>query len=216
MDAYVASPLGWHRFLQVAGGLMALLMYVPLLFNVVRDRGVGQSFAMWALWGALDTTITVSLFAQHGNFWLTLCFAAGSTFLAGLLLWWGRVSWGWLETVILFLVAGCLVVWKVSGPRNATIATTLAIVIAGTPGMLELWRNPQPAVARIWAGFTAANLMALFGGLSWSIEERFAPGLFTVQALAMTLVSLRKKGARECPGSRLTLADKGRGAVESP
>jgi hypothetical protein len=184
--------MDWHRYVQIAGGVTALIMYVPLIISVARKDGAGQSFAMWALWGAMDTIVTISLIDQHGNFWLTLCFAAGSIILSALLLWRGRFSWGRLETVILLLVAVCLIIWKSSGPQNATIATTVAILIAGTPGLVELWRNPDRAVARIWTGFTLANLLALIGGLSWSIEERFAPAAFLVQALAMTVIGFRR------------------------
>ena len=87
---------------------------------------------------------------------------------------------------------------------------TVAIVIAGLPGMVELWRNPQPFVARVWAGYTVANLLALAGGSAWVIEERFAPAVFSVQTTVLVLVgSRRKRGER-------THVEAGRRRVEMP
>ncbi len=182
-----------NDLLKISGGLLALLMIIPLVVSAVRQNGAGQSFAMWALWALLDTTVTVSLFAQRGNFWLTAGFALGSALLAGVLLVKGRFFWGWVESLIAALVVVCLVIWKLSGPQVATVATTVAIVVAGVPGMIELWRSPQRAQALVWAGYTVANLLALIGGAGWSIEERFAPSVFAVQTAALMALGLRTK-----------------------
>lgn len=170
-------------------------MYAPLLRDTLRNHGAGQSFAMWALWAVLDSTVTLSLIAQRGNFWLALGLAAGSVSLAVLLLLKGRFAWSRLETGILMLVIVCLVIWNGSGPKWATIATTTAIVLAGVPGMLELWRNPDPRLGRIWLGFTLANLLSLCGGLSWTVADRFAPGVFALQTVTFAAIAYRTKSA---------------------
>jgi len=188
--------VNYNDLLKISAGVLALLLYVPLIIGAWRNNGAGQSFAMWALWAVLDTLITISLILQNGNFWLTAGFATGSIVLSLLLLAKGRFAWGRLETAILLLVLVCLAIWKFSGPQMATVATTLAIFIAGLPGLIELWRNPQPAVARIWLGYTIANLMALLGGSAWTIEERFTPGVLAVQTFALVVVGYRTK-----PGS---------------
>jgi len=182
-----------HDILKISAGVLALVLYLPLIRSAWRDNGAGHSFAMWALWAVLDTTITISLILRDGNFWLTAGFAAGSIILSLALLAKGRFTWGGLETVVLLLVLACLAIWKFSGPRRAIVATTLAIFIAGLPGLIELWKNPQPSVARIWLGYTIANLMAFLGGSTWTLEERFAPSIFAVQTLALTVVGYRTK-----------------------
>jgi hypothetical protein len=182
-----------NDLLKISGGLLALLMIIPLVVSAVRQNGAGQSFAMWALWALLDTTVTVSLIVQRGNFWLTAGFALGSLVLAAVLLAKGRFAWSWVESLIAALVVVCLAIWTLSGPQVATVATTGAIVIAGVPGMIALWRSPQRAQALVWAGYTVANLLALVGGTAWSIEERFAPAVFAVQTLALMAIGLRGK-----------------------
>jgi hypothetical protein len=45
---------------------------------------------------------------------------------------------------------------------------------------IAMLRNPQPSAGKIWAGFTAANLLSFFGGTAMTLEERLVPAAFTV------------------------------------
>jgi hypothetical protein len=181
-----------HDFLRISSGVLALFMYVPFVLRALKDGGKGQSFAMWALWAVLDTTMTISLIVQGGNYLLTAGFSIGSIVLAMILLTQGRATWSGFETFILTLVVICLAAWTVSGPKMATVATTAAILIAGIPGAIELWRHPEPAMGRLWGGYAVANLLALFGGHSWTIEERLAPAVFTLQTVLMMAIGYRR------------------------
>lgn len=167
-----------HALLKLAGGLIAMGLYLPMILEIIRARGAGQSFATWGLWAVLDTILTVTLWQQHGNYLLSLGFAVGGVALAAVLLAQGIWTWGRFETVIALLVLASLAVWAFSGPRNATIAVTTAVCIAGVPGFVEMLRRPQPAAGRLWAGFTVANLLAFFGGTAMTVGERLAPAAF--------------------------------------
>src|SRR5436305_12108128 len=135
--------MDFHGSLKLAGGLMALLLFIPLVAGILKSGTEGQSCATWLLWGLLDTVLTISLLAQHGNFWLPLGFAIGDLFLVVLLLVKRQFRWGWFETAIFGLVIACLLAWKVSGPRTATIASTLGVCFAGIPGLLAMWKQLQ-------------------------------------------------------------------------
>src|SRR5450631_1268742 len=111
-----------HDILKLAGGVMALALFVPMIVEIVRTRGAGQSFATWGLWAMLDSMLTITLWQQHGNYLLSLGFAV--------------------------MVLASLAVWKFSGPRNATIAVTTAICIAGIPGIVEMVRKPQRSAGK--------------------------------------------------------------------
>ena len=186
--------MDFHNFLKIAGGLGALVLFVPMAVEAIKDGGAGQSFATWLLWAALDTILTISLFQQHGNYLLPLGFAVGSATLTSLLLFKGRFAWGHMESVILALMLGCLIGWKLGGAKTATVAATLGICLAGVPGLLELWRNPQRKVGNIWGWYVLANGLAFLGGTAMTLEERFAPGVFAAYSLLLFFAS-RKPGA---------------------
>ena len=185
--------MDFSQALKLAGGALALLLFIPMIAETLRAGGAGQSFATWLLWAALDVILVGSLVQQHGNFLVMLGFAIGDIALAGLLLWQRRVAWGWFETVILLLVAGCLAVWRFGGAREATLASTAGVCIAGMPGLVKLWKNPERKLGNIWAGYALANLFSFLGGTAMTVEERFAPGAFAVFSLMMFAASRKKK-----------------------
>ena len=186
------ADMDFHATLNLTGGVLVLLLFIPMIAVAMKDDAAGQSFAMWMLWTALDLILTVSLFEQHGNYLVSLGFAVGDAFMTVLLLVKGRFVWGRFETVILVLVLGCLVGWKLGGPVTATVATTLGICVAGIPGLVELWKNPQRKVGHIWAAYVVANGLAFWGGRTMTIEQRFAPGVFAGFSLLMFLASRRR------------------------
>jgi hypothetical protein len=174
-----------HDILKLAGGVIAMGLYAPMIVEIIRARGAGQSFATWGLWAVLDSILTVTLWQQHGNYLLSLGFALGGIALTIVLLVKGDWTWGKFETVIALMVLASLTVWKFSGPRNATIAVTAAVCIAGIPGFIEMLRQPQRAAGKVWAGFTVANILAFFGGAAMTVEERLVPAAFTALCALM-------------------------------
>ena len=182
-----------HQILKLAGGIMALALFAPLIAGVFKDGGVGQSFSTWLLWAALDTTATLSIYQQRGNYLVVLGFALGGMMMTLALLYMGRFGWGRFDTVILLLVIACLVVWGVGGAKLATIAATVGICIAGIPGLVALWREPDRKLGNIWGAYVLANGISYFGGTAMTVEERFAPGVFAVQSLVLFAISRRPK-----------------------
>jgi hypothetical protein len=184
-----------HDALKLAGGVGALALFVPMAARIIKDNGAGQSFATWLLWAALDSILTISLFLQHGNYLLPLGFAAGGIALTALLLVHGRFAWSRLDSVFLVLVLGCLAGWKLGGAKTATVAATLGICLAGIPGLVELWRNPQRKVGNIWGWYVLANGLSFLGGTAMTVEERFAPAVFAVFSAVMVIAGFRKRPA---------------------
>lgn len=187
--------MDYHQGFKIAGGLMALLLFIPMISGILKDGAEGQSCATWMLWGALDTVLTISVIEQRGNFLLPLGFAIGDVLLVVLLLAKRRFQWGRFETIILLLVIGCTAGWKIGGPKIATIAATLGICVAGIPGWLAMLRQPQRKVGNVWAGYILANGLSFFGGTAMIVEERFAPGVFALCSLAMFAASRMSKKA---------------------
>jgi hypothetical protein len=181
--------MDYHESLRIAGGALALLLFIPLLRSINKEGAEGQSCATWFLWGLLDTVLTISVIEQRGNFYLPLGFAIGDLLLVIFLLVKGHFRWGWFETAILVMVIGCVVGWKLAGPKIATVSATMGICIAGIPGLVAVLKNPQPKVGNVWAAYVLANLLSFLGGSAMTIEERFAPGVFALCALVMFAAS---------------------------
>ncbi len=167
-------------------------MYIPMIRDVLKQGGAGQSFAMWGLWAALDTMLAIALWVQHGNYLLPLGYSVGGVALTLVLLKQGGFSWGKFETIISLLVLVCIVIWKFSGPREASIAVTAAVCLAALPGLVEMLRQPQPASRKVWVGFTVASTLSFFGGTTMTVEERLTPAAFTILSLLMLAASFRR------------------------
>src|SRR5690348_9659947 len=101
-----------HQGLKISGGLLALLLFIPMIARIIKYGAEGQSGAAWLLWGALDAILTVSLIQQAGNFLLPLGFAIGDIALVVLLLAKGKFNWSRFDSGILGLVTGCVIAWK--------------------------------------------------------------------------------------------------------
>jgi len=185
--------MDFHGILQIAGGALALLLFIPLIRTIIKEGAQGQSCATWFLWALLDCILAISIIEQHGNFYLPLGFAIGDFSLVILLLVKKKVRWGLFETIILLMVIGCIFGWKLAGPKIATISATLGICIAGIPGLIEMVKHPQRKIGNIWAWYVVANLLGFFGGVAMTIQERFAPGIFALCALMMFAASRVRK-----------------------
>ena len=185
--------MDYHQGLKIAGGLLALLLFIPMIVGILKTGALGQSCASWLLWGALDAVLAASLFERQGNYQLPLGFTIGDIALVVLLLAKGKFQWGRFETGILALVIGCVVAWKLGGSKIAAIASTLGVCVAGIPGLIAMWREPQRNVGTVWAGYVVANGLSFFGGTSMTVEERLAPAMFAAYSLAMCAASRRRK-----------------------
>jgi hypothetical protein len=184
--------------LRIAGGLLALLLFIPMIMGILKDDGRGQSCATWLLWATLDAVLAISLIARTGNYLLPLGFTIGDIAVVVVLVLFvkGKFEWGRFDTLVFALVIGCVIAWKMGGPRTAAIASTLGVCIAGIPGLVAMWKEPQRRVGTVWGGYVIANGLSFFGGTAMTVEERFAPSMFAMVSLALFMASRRNCGAK--------------------
>ncbi len=151
-----------------------------------------QNFTTWILWGVLDGIAAATIFFQSGSWAIPAVYAVGSTATAFLILKSGTVSWTWFDTMIICMVVACMVIWKVSGARTATIASTVAVTIAGIPQLVETWKKPEGSPFPVYLMFVVGNSLATAGAKSWSVEERLYPAVCIALTTAYLLAMSRK------------------------
>ncbi len=160
------------EYLAPIGGGLGLVAFGLLIIALFR-QSTEQSFAAFFLWAMLDVIATVTTIIQHGNYWLALSNAIGSTIITLLLVKKKQVSWSWVESMTAFLVVVCLVIWYTAGERAGIIASSLAVVIASIPQMVDTYKKPEATPTFVYVTFLVANILSVMGGTSWTIEERF-------------------------------------------
>ncbi len=179
--------------LQIAGATLAFCAYIPLAHSILRNKA-SQSFAAFFLWALLDSIATATSFLHDGNFWLPFSNVVGSSTIAIILISKKQVSWSWVETMTAVLVIICLAVWRMSGEKAGIIASSLAVVIATVPQMVETYKKPADTPVNVYFIFLAANVLSLLAGESWTIGERFyaACSVFLCLMVIVPAVTVRK------------------------
>ena len=176
----------------VISAAIAILCYIPLCRNIYSGIAK-QNLLTWALWCSLDAVVAATLITQRGNFLLAVAYTVGSGVTAVFILRTGdHASWTWFHTMVVGLVIASMAVWYFSGSRMATIAGTTAMLIAGMPQLVDVWKRPKESPTLIYSAYVVANCLAVAGGRDWSVEERFYPVSAGVFCLLITVVSLRK------------------------
>ncbi|MXV15079.1 hypothetical protein [Hufsiella ginkgonis] len=183
------------HILQPLAGAIGLAAYTLLLIGILRSH-VEQSFAAFLLWAMLDGIAAVATLIEGGNFWLAFSNMLGSGTITAILVIKKQVSWSKIETATSVLVVICLVTWYAAGGQAGIIASSLAVFTASIPQMADTWKKPATTPVTPYLVFLAANLLSLFAGRSWTIEERFYPACSVALTVIIVAFAMRKKRAR--------------------
>ena len=179
------------EFLQPVGGVLGLFAFLLLIIALLRSN-TEQSFAAFFLWALLDLIATITTIIEGGNYWLALSNAIGSSAITILLIAKRQVSWSWVESMTAILVVVCLVVWYTTGERAGIVASSLAVVIASIPQMVDTYKKPEATPTFVYVTFLIANILSVMGGSAWTIEERFYQCCGVFLCFMIALFSLKK------------------------
>lgn len=179
------------EYLSPLGGALGLVAFGLLIVALFRTN-TEQSFAAFFLWAMLDLIATITTIIQGGNYWLALSNCIGSAVITLLLVRKKQVSWTWIESMTAFLVVACLVIWYTTGERAGIVASSLAVVIASVPQMVDTYRKPETTPSYVYIIFLVANIISVIGGSAWTIEERFYQCCGVFLCGVITAFSLRK------------------------
>lgn len=170
--------------------VFAFLLYVPLCVSILKGQIV-QNMTTWFLWGVLDAVAAASLYVQDGNFWLPAAYSLGCIVTVLCIFKSGEATWTRFSTLIICLVIICMIGWYYSGPKLATILSTLAMVVAGLPQLIDTWKYPLQTPLLIFIGYFSVNTISCLAGNGWTITERFYPGVASLFCLAVCLSACR-------------------------
>ncbi len=176
---------------QKVSTVLALCLYFPLAWQLLTGQ-VTQNFATWLLWGILDGIAALSLYKQKGNWYLPAGYVGGCTFTLICMLRALDFKWTTFETEVSAIVALCIIGWKYSGPRLATVLSTIGVVVGGFAQLKDAWTEPMKMPFLVYLGFVVANALATMGGKSWTVEERFYPASCTVLCIAIVVITSQR------------------------
>lgn len=176
--------------LQILAGAIGFITYCILFVKILRSKAA-QNFVAFMLWAMLSIILTIAVVIEAGNFWLSLGNVLGETAIAVLLISKKQVSWTLIEVFTSILVIVCLVIWFSVGEKAAIVATSLATLTASIPQMVSTYKKPSETPTGIYLAFVGANLLSLYAGRAWTIEERFYPATAVLICLLIALFSIR-------------------------
>ena len=176
----------------LSASVIAIATYFPLQ-KQIRSGEVTQNLLTWVLWGVLDLLIAIEIIFEKGNFLLALTYAVGS-FIISIFIFRTKhkVEWTWFETMVIFLVTVCIVIWCFSGTKNAILASTIAMFISGMPQLVDAYKKPHEMPIVAYVGYLAANCFSVAGGKNWSVEERFYPIMAGLLCFLILVCAARK------------------------
>ena len=180
--------------LQQVAGIICVVAYVFLIIGINKPN-MEQSFAAFLLWGMLDTIAMITSIIEQGNFWLPLSNSLGASLVAILLIVKKQVVWTWVESLTAGLVVICLIVWGTAGERAGLIASSIAVLIASVPQMIDTYKRPQATPTIAYAIFLFADVLSVFAGKAWTIEERFYSVIGVILSVVILVFSLKKSTA---------------------
>ena len=183
------------------GSILAFLTYFPL-WRGIRSGKIKQNLFTWSLWALLNSIVAATIIAQKGSFLLPVVYTIGGVITSFFIVRSkNKTSWTWFETVIALLVVISMGVWYFSGNEVATVASTVAMTIAGLPQLADAWKKPQDMPFLEFISYSIANGLSIAGGKNWSIGERFYPASSTIFCLLIVAFSARKFWQKKEPES---------------
>ncbi len=177
--------------LQTLAAVIGFSANIPLIIGILRGT-VKQSIATFILWAVLDTIAATTIFLQDGS-WLLSAGYATSAILVATTLWIKKQrKWSADENWTTALVITCLICWYVIGPAAGTITSSLSVVIASWPQMKMTYKDPNTTPSGTYLWFEIANLIGLYAGKGWTVEERMYPMSVVFLTGVLLVLSLRK------------------------
>ncbi len=177
--------------IKLAVVLTGLVPYLLLIIGIIKGK-VKQSFATWILWLTLDGIMLRSIIVQDGNPVLFSIFTIGTLVVTIFLIVYKQFSWGKFESFVAGLVFICIIAYLVGGPYLSTIATAIALDVAGIPQIIDTYKDPKSTSTKAYILFTLSSGLSLVGLHEWSVQNWLPATNAMIYCLLVTLLSIRR------------------------
>lgn len=165
------------------GGLGALLICIPVIWRI--SQGDIFNPVSFLLWSSLSLVSAIVLLrAKNGGH--TLMFAYWLSDLSvGVSAWikTGKIRFGYFEAFIVVLIMVCVFLWLWCEKRNnlkpSVIANASALMIAGIPQFLDIFRDPSSVSLVICWLYLIISAFSYIGEKP-TLNARLIPGLSVI------------------------------------
>ncbi len=113
---------------------------------------------------------------KDSSFVILLGFSVGSFIMSIILFYQKRILWTKLETLIISLVAVCILLYKTSGPYWALIFGIISECIVGIYLIIKTWQRPKVKYNfTAYVIFLIVSILATINAEDWSIPKAGYP-----------------------------------------
>jgi hypothetical protein len=189
-----------HIWASNIGAIIGILAHIPLFIDIKKGEP-GYSFTSFALWSILDFIAARNLFLEGGDYTLSLTWGICAGSMALLLLFKKQVSWSWIETMVVILIAIILTLWYFFGSRIALFSTIASLIIASFPQIKDANITRNNKVGRVYIIFSTSAVVSIFSaesiwGGSFNIIELIYPLTAFSICMLVCVLSFQKQKNR--------------------
>lgn len=162
------------NFFAIAAGFASLVAFLPYIWAILKGQ-TKPSGASWWTWSVI-TIITVVSSWFAGASWQVLLLPTWLCFsqlaVAILSIKYGDNNWDWLNKTCVVGAGIGVVLWLITGqPLIALIISIAADLLASTPNIRHVWKNPEQENLPGWALGWLSAVLEMFAIGVWSIAE---------------------------------------------
>ena len=86
-----------------------------------------------------------------------------------------------------------MLVWKISGPAAAQVASLMSLMVAGVPTIRNAWENPSNESKLTWGTFSLGFALTVVAVSNWtSVTNWIQPVTSTAFNLTVFVLTLRR------------------------
>ena len=161
-------------FAYYIGAFVGIIAYIIMGRYIILGEK-GYSFTSFTLFSILNGISAVTIYLEQGNYLLSLIFSLSAATIAVMLLLKRKVTWSWIESLVIGLITISFILWYLYGAYVGIWASTLSLLIAIIPQVKDMYKLPSNKVAFVNKFFIASSFISCFSAKSFTFVELSFP-----------------------------------------